>query len=41
MTAARHPLLVGALAAAVTALVASAVVAVVAGNGGQFPAASV
>ncbi len=37
MTAARRPLLVGALAAAVTALVASAAVAVGAGNGGAIP----
>ena len=34
MTATRRPLLVGALAAAVTALVASAAVAVGAGNAG-------
>ena len=37
MTAARRPMLVGALAAAVTALVASAAVAVGAGNGGAIP----
>ena len=37
MTAARRPLLVGALVAAVTALVASAAVAVGAGNGGAIP----
>ena len=37
MTAARRPLLVGALAAAVIALVASAAVAVGAGNGGAIP----
>jgi uncharacterized cupredoxin-like copper-binding protein len=37
MTAARRRLLVGALAAAVTALVASAAVAVGAGNGGAIP----
>jgi len=38
MTAARRPLLIGALAAAVTALVTSAAVAVGAGNGGAIPA---
>ena len=37
MTAARRPLLVGALVAAVVTLVASAAVAVGAGNGGAFP----
>jgi uncharacterized cupredoxin-like copper-binding protein len=37
MTAARRPLLIGALAAAVIALVASAAVAVGAGNGGALP----
>ena len=37
MTAARRPLLIGALAAAVTALVASAAVAVDAGNAGAVP----
>jgi len=37
MTAARRPLLVGTLVAAVTALVASAAVAVGAGNGGAIP----
>jgi len=37
MTAARRPLLVGTLVAAVTALVASAAVAVGAGNGGVIP----
>jgi uncharacterized cupredoxin-like copper-binding protein len=37
MTAARRPLLVGALVAAVVALVASAAVAVGAGNGGALP----
>jgi uncharacterized cupredoxin-like copper-binding protein len=37
MTAARRPLLVGALVAAVVALVASAAVAVGAGNGGAIP----
>jgi uncharacterized cupredoxin-like copper-binding protein len=37
MTAARRPLLVGALATAVVALVASAAVAVGAGNGGATP----
>jgi len=37
MTAARRPLLVGALLVAVTALVASAAVAVGAGNGGAVP----
>jgi uncharacterized cupredoxin-like copper-binding protein len=37
VTAARRPLLVGALVAAVTALVASAAVAVGAGNGGAIP----
>ena len=37
MTAVRRPLLVGALVAAVTALVASAAVAVGAGNGGALP----
>jgi uncharacterized cupredoxin-like copper-binding protein len=37
MTAARRPLLVGALAAAVVALVASAAVAVGAGNAGAIP----
>jgi uncharacterized cupredoxin-like copper-binding protein len=37
MTATRRPLLVGALAAAVIALVASAAVAVGAGNGGAIP----
>jgi len=37
MTAARRPLLVGALAAAVTALVASAAVAIGAGSGGAVP----
>jgi hypothetical protein len=40
MTAARRPLLIGALAAAVTALVASAAVAVGAETQEQFPAAS-
>ncbi len=40
MTAARRPLLVGALVAAVTALVASAAVAVGAVNGGAIPDAS-
>jgi hypothetical protein len=37
MTTAKRPLLVGALAAAVTALVASAAVAVGAGNAGAIP----
>ena len=40
MTPVRRPLLVGALVAAVIALVASAAVAIGTGNGGSFPAAA-